>query len=80
MRLDDWESVAGATAKFDILELDEALSELAQIDAVQFSIIQLRFFGGLTIRQTAEVLSMPVTTTQEQWRCARAWLFARLNE
>ena len=79
VRLHDWETVVGATASFDIVELDEALSELAEIDEVQFRIVQLRFFGGLTTRQTAEVLQMAVTTTHEQWLCARAWLFARLG-
>ncbi len=58
----------------DLLALDDALTRLAQIDDRQSRIVQLRFFGGLTIAQTADVLGVSTTTVEQDWAHARAWL------
>ncbi len=58
----------------DVIELDDALSRLAARDAQQSWLVELRFFGGLTIEETAEVLSISTATVKREWRMARAWL------
>lgn len=63
----------------DILELDEALVELAKFDAKQSQIVELRFFGGLTIEDTATVLGISPATVKREWTIAKAWLHRRLK-
>lgn len=63
----------------DMLAVDEALSTLAQLDPQKASIVELRFFGGLTIHETAGVLSLSPTTTFRQWRQAKTWLYRQLS-
>lgn len=58
--------------------LDDALSTLAQLDPRQGRIVELRFFGGLTVDETAEVLGISVPTVEREWRMARAWLHSQL--
>lgn len=58
----------------DVLALDEALKLLAQQDARQSAIVELRFFGGLSIEETADVLKISVATVTRDWTFARAWL------
>jgi len=69
--------VAERTA--DIVALDEALSTLAKFDERKSQLVELRFFGGLTETEAAEVLSMSVRTVQREWSLARAWLFRELT-
>ena len=57
-----------------LLPLDEALNRLAEIDPQQSRIVELRFFGGLTIEETAEVLSLSIDMVKREWAMARAWL------
>jgi RNA polymerase sigma factor (TIGR02999 family) len=57
-----------------LLPLDEALNKLAEIDPQQSRIVELRFFGGLTIEETAEVMSLSSDTIKREWAMARAWL------
>lgn len=57
-----------------LLPLDEALTRLAEIDPQQARIIELRFFGGLTIEETAEVMKLSTDTIKREWAMARAWL------
>ena len=66
-------------ANLDLLALDEALSQLARTDARQSELVELRFFGGLTIDETAEVLGISAATVSREWTIARAWLYARLH-
>lgn len=54
--------------------LDEALNRLAVFDERQSQIVELRFFGGLTIEEVAEVLSISISTVKREWRIAKAWL------
>jgi RNA polymerase sigma factor (TIGR02999 family) len=63
----------------DLLALDDALNALAELDPQQSRIIELRFFGGLTIEETAEVLGVSTATVERGWRVARAWLRAELT-
>jgi RNA polymerase sigma-70 factor (ECF subfamily) len=63
----------------DLLALHEALEELATLDPQQERIVELRFFGGLSIEETAEVLSIGHATVERDWKMARAWLRRKLE-
>lgn len=63
----------------NLVALDEALTELAEIDAMQAQLVELRFFGGLTIEEIAETLSMGKRTVDRSWSAAKAWLCFRLG-
>jgi RNA polymerase sigma factor (TIGR02999 family) len=58
----------------DLIALDDALTSLSAVDAQQSRVVELRFFGGLTIEETAEVLGVSPATVKREWRMARAWL------
>ena len=64
----------------DLLALDEALNRLAAMDPDQSRIIELRYFGGLTIEETAEVMKTSPATVKRDWQMARAWLHQELSE
>ena len=63
----------------DLLALDEALTRLQAFDPQQSRIVELRFFGGLTINETAEVVKLSPATIGREWALARAWLYAELR-
>ena len=63
----------------DVLALNDALTELAEIDPMRMRLIELRFFGGLTTEEAAEALGVSTATVTRGWRLARAWLHARLT-
>lgn len=63
----------------DLIALDEALTRLAEFDALQSKIIELKFFGGLTNENVAEVLKISDSTVKREWRIARAWLLTELE-
>ncbi len=63
----------------DILALDEALDALAVFDARKAKVVELRYFGGLTTEETAEVLKVSVATAERDWRMARLWLSRMLR-
>lgn len=69
---------SGATV--DLLALDEALSRLGRLDERKARVVELRFFGGLTIEATARSLGVGTTTVQDDWAFARAWLRRELGE
>lgn len=75
--LDDALKTAKARG-IEVLALDEALDALARIDRRKSRVVELRYFGGLNIEETAEILGVSVDTVKRDWRMARAWLFARL--
>lgn len=62
----------------DLLALDEALQRLATVDPRKCHVVELRFFGGLTLEETAEVLHLSTPTIEREWRAARAWLHTEL--
>ena len=66
-------------ADVDVLALDEALSKLAALDARQAQIVELRYFGGLTVEETAEYLRSSPATVKRDWAMARAWLKQALD-
>jgi len=63
----------------DLLALNEALETLAQVDPQRAEIVELRFFGGLTIEETAQVMHVSTPTVERGWRAARAWLQSELG-
>lgn len=67
-------------AAVDVLVLDEALDRLNQIDERKRRVVELRFFGGLTIDETAKALGVGATTVEDDWVFARAWLRRELGE
>ena len=66
-------------AELDLTVLDEALNELAQLDPKQAELVELRFFGGLTIEEVSEVLEISPSTTKREWDSAKLWLRRRLG-
>jgi RNA polymerase sigma factor (sigma-70 family) len=62
-----------------VIALDEALDQLEKLSPRQASIVQLRYFGGLTVHETAEVLGITTRTVDRDWAAARAWLRRRLR-
>jgi RNA polymerase sigma factor (TIGR02999 family) len=63
----------------DVVELDRALSGLAELDSQQSRIVELRFFAGLTIEDTSEVLGVSPATVKRDWVTARAWLYRAMT-
>jgi RNA polymerase sigma factor (TIGR02999 family) len=63
----------------DLLDLDRALTELSRLDPDQGRIVELRFFGGLSIEETATVLGKSPATVKRDWSTARIWLYQHLN-
>jgi RNA polymerase sigma-70 factor (ECF subfamily) len=63
----------------DILALDEALHSLSKIDGRKGRVVELRYFGGLSVEETAEVLGVSAETVKRDWKMAKAWLFAALT-
>ena len=63
----------------DVVELDRALHAFAAVDARRSQVVELRFFGGLTLEETAEVLHVSVETIKRDWRLARLWLLHELK-
>lgn len=64
----------------DLIELDDALQRLASVDARKSRVVELRFFGGLTTQETAEVLQLSVRTVQSDWSFAKSWLLRDLTK
>ena len=72
------EAVVSGEKGADIVALDEALRSLAELDERQSKVVELRFFGGLSIEETAEVLKVSEGTVRRDWSLARAWLHREL--
>ncbi len=62
----------------DLVALDDALLELAKFDPQKAKVVELRYFGGLSIEETAEVIGISVPTVNRHWRMAKAWLYSEL--
>ena len=63
----------------DVVALDQALDRLAQIDEQQSRVVELRFFSGLTVEETAEVMGISAATVKRDWSMAKAWLHRELS-
>jgi RNA polymerase sigma-70 factor, ECF subfamily len=69
----DWEAIAPSNSEH-VLAVDEALTELAALDARQASIVEMRFFAGMTVAEVAEHLQVSKRTVEADWTMAKAWL------
>jgi RNA polymerase sigma factor (TIGR02999 family) len=78
LTLDD--NLAFKTRGVDMIALDDALHELAKLDRQQSRIVELRFFGGLSIEETARVLNLSPTTVKRYWATARVWLHHEMSK
>jgi RNA polymerase sigma factor (TIGR02999 family) len=63
----------------DLIALDDALEALAAVDARKSQVVELRFFGGLTVEETAQALGISAETVHRDWRLAKAWLLRELR-
>jgi RNA polymerase sigma-70 factor, ECF subfamily len=70
---------SGEDAETDLVALDKALGGLARIDARKAQIVEMRFFGGLTVEEIGEVLKVSTGTIKRDWRAAKAWLYQELT-
>jgi RNA polymerase sigma factor (TIGR02999 family) len=78
IQVEDFDQLAAA-GEVDLLALDEALDGLERIDSQQRRIVEMRYFGGLSIEETAQVLGVSPATVKRDWRMARAWLHRELS-
>ena len=79
MPLEEVGEVAGKEKSIDLIALDEALTKLEKIDRRQARIVELRYFGDLTLEETAKALKISRTTVADDWSMARAWLHRELT-
>ena len=70
--------VASQQRAAEVIALDDVLKRLAELDPQQSRVVELRFFGGLTIEETAEVLELSPATIKREWSTAKAWLYHEL--
>jgi RNA polymerase sigma-70 factor (ECF subfamily) len=63
----------------DLVALDDAMNALSQLDSRKVQIVEMRFFGGLSVEETAEVLKISPITVKRDWRAAKAWLYRELT-
>jgi len=77
LTLDD--NLAFKTRSVDMVALDDALNELAKLDQQQCSIVELRFFGGLSIEETAQAMNLSPTTVKRHWATAKLWLHHQIS-
>jgi len=75
----DAAGASGDTGDVRLVALDEALNTLAARDARKGRIVELKFFGGLTMKEIAEVLQLSLATIENDWRLARAWLYREIS-
>lgn len=71
--------VVGRDREIDLVALDEALDRLAKLDPQQGRVVELRFFGGLNVEETAEVLRISPATVKRDWSVAKAWLYREIS-
>ena len=68
------------TRAAELIALEEALAELAKLDQRKSQVVELRYFGGLSLEETAEVLHISLMTVRRDWRAAKAWLYRSLRD
>ena len=79
VNLDDVQALLPDSKERDLVALSDALSALAMFDARMGQVVELRFFGGLTVEETAEVLNVSPETVMRDWKTAKAWLLRELR-
>ncbi len=75
----DESAEVGGNRGADLVALDDAMSTLARLDARKVQVVEMRFFGGLTVEETAEVLKVSAITVMRDWSTAKAWLYRELG-
>jgi RNA polymerase sigma factor (TIGR02999 family) len=75
----DESAVVSREARPDLLAVDEALRRLATVDKRKSEVVELRFFGGMSVKETAEVLKISPETVMRDWKLAKAWLLCELS-
>lgn len=73
-------AVVGEERSAELLALDEALGRLAAFDARKCRVVELRYFGGLSVEETAEVLGVSAVTVERDWKAAKAWLAREIRD
>lgn len=76
----DQAALVGADADVDLVALDDAMTALARVDPRKMQVVEMRFFGGLSVDETAEVLGISPVTVKRDWRMAKAWLYRELAD
>jgi RNA polymerase sigma factor (TIGR02999 family) len=79
LELDEAMAVPQSSSEVDLLGLSDALDRLAELDERQSRVVELRFFAGLSIEETAEVLHLSPASIKREWQTARAWLFREMS-
>ena len=69
----------GGARAADLVALDDALHALARVDLRKVQVVEMRFFGGLSVEETAEVLKISPVTVMRDWNTAKAWLYRELT-
>ena len=77
--LDDVKTLSLSVSEVDLVALDEALARLSTFDARQARVVELKYFGGMTLDETAEVIGVSRVTVRRDWHIARAWLRSQLK-
>jgi RNA polymerase sigma-70 factor (ECF subfamily) len=72
-------AIVGGDRGADLIALDDAMKELAKLDGRKMQVVEMRFFGGLSVEETAEVLKVSTVTVMRDWRTAKAWLYRELG-
>jgi RNA polymerase sigma factor (TIGR02999 family) len=75
----DEATIVGADGDTDLVALDDAMNALARLDPRKVQVVEMRFFGGLSVEETAEVLKVSPVTVKRDWRSARTWLYRELT-
>ncbi len=73
------ETIMSHTRARELIELDEALKDLARLDERKSQVVELRYFGGLSIEETADVLNISPMTVRRDWQIAKAWLYVQVE-
>ena len=74
LQLEESIVIVAGDKSMDLIRLDEALKDLAKFDEFKSKLVELRYFGGLSVEETAEVLEVSPITVKRHWRMAKAWL------
>jgi RNA polymerase sigma factor (TIGR02999 family) len=75
----DEATIVGVDGDTDLVALDDAMNALARLDPRKVQVVEMRFFGGLSVEETAEVLKLSSVTVKRDWRAARTWLYRELT-
>lgn len=75
----DEAAVAGGEPSADLVALDDALNELARLDPRKVQVVEMRYFGGLSVEETAEMLKVSPVTVRRDWSTAKIWLYAAMT-